>query len=96
MRPEPRSPVWLKRQFSTCGGLSSGPHWSRAWPFPYESRKERRHGERRRGSVCAESAGGRPSAKSRDGRLYLVFLFLVIAVYAVIGYGIYKVMEALA
>lgn len=36
------------------------------------------------------------SAQDRDGRLYLLFLFLVIAVYAVIGYGVYKVIEALA
>ena len=36
------------------------------------------------------------SAQGRDGRLYLLFLFLVIAVYAVIGYGIYKVIEAFA
>ena len=36
------------------------------------------------------------NAQARDGRLYLLFLILVIAVYAVIGYGIYKVIEALA
>ena len=36
------------------------------------------------------------SAQGRDGRLYLLFLVMVIAAYAAIGYGLYKVIEALA
>jgi len=36
------------------------------------------------------------STEHRDRRLYLLFLFLVIAVYAVIGYGVYEVIDALA
>ena len=43
-----------------------------------------------------DSPGDASSAQGRDGRLYLLFLFLVIAVYTVIGYGIYKILEALA
>ena len=36
------------------------------------------------------------SAHSGDRRFVLLFLFLVIAAYAVIGYGVYKVIDALA
>jgi hypothetical protein len=36
------------------------------------------------------------SARSRDRRFFLLFLFLLIAVYAVIGYGVYEVIDALA
>lgn len=37
------------------------------------------------------------SSQDRDGRrLYLLMLFLLIAVYAVIGYGVYQVIDALA
>jgi hypothetical protein len=39
---------------------------------------------------------GASSVEGRDGRLYFLFLVMVIAVYAAIGYGIYKVIEALA
>jgi hypothetical protein len=46
------------------------------------------------------SARNRPqnasSGQDRDGRLYLLMLFLLIAAYAVIGYGVYKVIDALA
>ena len=35
-------------------------------------------------------------ARSRDRRFFLLFLFLLIAVYAVIGYGVYQVIDALA
>ena len=36
------------------------------------------------------------SARSWDRRFFLLFLFLLIAVYAVIGYGVYEVIHALA
>ena len=36
------------------------------------------------------------SSERRDRKLYLLFLFLVIALYAVTGYGLYKLMDALA
>ena len=35
-------------------------------------------------------------ARSADRRFVLLFLFLVIAVYAVIGYVVYEVIDALA
>ena len=36
------------------------------------------------------------SIHPRDRRFFLLFLFLLIAVYAVIGYGVYQVIDALA
>ena len=38
---------------------------------------------------------GASSAQHRDGWLFLLVLFLVIAVYAMIGYGVYEVIHAL-
>ena len=35
-------------------------------------------------------------ARSTDRRFFLLFLFLLIAVYAVIGYGVFEVIDALA
>ena len=35
-------------------------------------------------------------ARSWDRRFLLLFLFLLIALYAVIGYGVYQVIDALA
>ena len=42
-----------------------------------------------------EDAGDASSAHHPDRRLSLLLLFLVIAVYAVIGYAVYKVMDGL-
>ena len=35
------------------------------------------------------------SGQGRDGEIYLLSLLLVIALYAVVGYGVYKIVEAL-